>query len=185
MDGVVDYCGSFYMRLWSSKKLEKELAEGRLAEWDKAKYIIWPTVITFLLGGPIFLFTPHYGSRPESHTVSLLIGNIVMAVVSFCGIRMGYRENQRIDGRFFIERYSILSFPVWIRFCICFILGLVVLFIVFAALTHSSPELRRFTLPVMRTVFPAIVFWMYWLVARSVRRFGNHLKSQGNTGHLA
>ena len=164
------------MILWSSRKLEKALAEERFSEWEKAKYYLWPAIWGALAGGPMFLLRPYYGSKPNHHGIFILVGCMLMALVTYYGIRLGYRENQNIDGKSFIERYTILSLPVVVRFVVWLIPVMVVFLFVFAGLTRSAPEVRKLTGPILRFVFPVITFWLYCQIARSVRRFGDHLK---------
>lgn len=149
------------MIFWSSYKLEEALVEGRLSEWDKLQYLMLPAVFSVMFGGPVYLLLPYYGAKPEHHTGFALVGTVLMVLATYYGIRMGYRANQKIDGKCFIERYTILSFPVFVKFLVWLIPGTLTFLAVFGAFTHSAPELRPFVGPSLRIVFPFIVFLIY------------------------
>lgn len=169
------------MRIWSSKLLEQELAETKLSDWEKTKYLILPLVLSTLVAGPIYLFTPNYGSNPPAFNgLSTFIGNIIMAVVTFYGIRLGYRTNKKIDGKCFIERYTILSVPIFIRCLVIMVPTLFVLMFIFMGIF----KLKEIFPLILKVVFPLIIFWFYYLISKSIKRFGINLKNINSNNEI-
>jgi len=165
------------MRLWSSSKLERELARGQLSEWEKTKYLLLPLILGSLAGGPIYLITPRYGpTRPTLGSVGMLCGGVLMALVTYYGIRMGYRANQKIDGEHFIERYTVLSVPIFIKFVVGFIPAMIGMMIVARALGTALPFVKQNLSFILQLVFPLVYLWFYSLVAASIRNFGLQLR---------
>lgn len=161
------------MILFSQSKVEKMLASGSFSEWQKAKYFLVAPIITALLGGPIFLIKPRYGIQPPPvNSLATLIGGVLIAVVTYFGIRYLYRTNEFIDGKSFIERCSILSVPVFVKFTVVGIPVFFVLFFVATALTSDSPEMREHIPIFFNAIFPFLMTWYYALVNKSFKRFG-------------
>ncbi len=100
-----------------------------------------------------------------------------MALVTYYGIRMAYRVNQEADGKAFIERFAVLSVPVSVKFFVGLIPGIFVIFTIIAIASRVWVDLTPYVGPIFTLVFPFIIFWFYWLVSRSVRRFGENLNS--------
>jgi len=139
--------------------------------------LLLPLILSTLAGGPIYLFTPRYGvEQPAFAPVRMLCSGILMAVVTYYGIRMGYRANQDIDGKHFIERYTILSVPVFIKFMVICIPVLFGLMIVVGLLSNVVPALKPHLGTILQLMFPLVFLWFYVLVAASIRRFGDHLR---------
>lgn len=165
------------MRLWSSEILEIELAREQLSEREKAKYLLLPLLFAGFIGGPLALLAPRYGVRPPRFDSLVALANgILMVWATFYGFRKIYRANQQIDGRNFIERYTVLVLPVNVRFLVAMIPLLVVLSVALRVLgrgfTDSSDSLQ----PFYRLIFPLATLVFYHLLARSFIRFGRHLR---------
>ena len=161
------------MRLWSSKRLEFELAHALLPEREKLKYFILPLVLAALLGSPIFLITPNYGIKPSPlESVFILLRGLLMCMALYFGIRMSYRENKKIDNRNFIERYAILSVPVFIKF-LCIVLPVqALIMIIFNSVIDSYPRINSFVSCFMQLSIPLFYLWFFYLIAQSFKRFG-------------
>ena len=117
------------MHLLSSKKLETKLARRKLSEWDKTKYIIFTSIFA-IAANPVFWPFPAY-MRMEATTTTGLAASIGMicwianALVTYIGIKNCFESNKLIDGKSFIERFSVLFVPVSVQM---FLVGLIVIF---------------------------------------------------------
>ena len=171
------------MRLWSSRLLEAELADGRLSEWEKVKYLLLPIILSALIGGPVSSVMPRYGPEPPAFDwLRTILGGVAIAVVSYYGIRMGYRRNQLIDGRHFIERYTVLYVPILIKFSVVLAAGLVVLMAVCDALGLTAATFNAYAPAILTCGGAPVLLLLYYLVARSISRYGDQLKRmQTNT----
>jgi len=167
------------MRLWSSTLLENELAEGKLSEWEKVKYLLLPLILGSLSGGPLHFLTPRYGPKQPSYEfLSCLFGGVLLAIATFYGIRQGYRSNQKIDGQYFIERFTVLSVPIFIRFAVFFTPAVFILICIVIMLDRVFPGIKGYISHILRIIFPFILYWMYLMISHSFERFGEQLKSK-------
>jgi hypothetical protein len=108
------------MILFSSKKLEKYVAQGILDSWEKTKYLVF-LIILFSLTGPIYLVSPRYGSQiPKLNILILVITWFLFLVITFRGIKKCYKTNQDIDDQNFNTRFIVLFTPVMIKFLLIF-----------------------------------------------------------------
>ena len=166
------------MRLWYSRLLEHELAEGRLSEWEKTKYFLFPLMLSAFLSGPIWMITPNYGPIPPvTERFFTLLGGLITAAITYIGIKMGYRSNQRIDGKNFIERYAILSVPIFIRFIV---IATTLMIIILIFLRHS---MRDSVSPFLHVIIPLAYLYYFHLVALSIDRFGDCIHRYKHSNH--
>jgi len=164
------------MIFFSSKKLEARLAHNQLSDWEKVKYMLFQWLITILVGGPVFLVQPQYGSRPPfPNSLAMPIGGILMAIITYWWIKRTYLTNKKIDGKNFIERYTILSFPVFIKLTVWLVPGVLLILILFGLVTRNNHEMRRYVPVVINVFFVAVMFGFYWLINNSFRRYGDLL----------
>jgi len=164
------------MILFSSKKIEENLSQKKILEKDKLIYLLLPILLTVLFGGPIFLIRPRYGVQPSLlNMLATLIGGFLLAVVTYWGVKRLYRTNITIDGNFFIMRYTVLSFPIFLKFTLGFVPGFIVFLFVSAALTSNNKELREYVSPLLNVVFPILIVWYYKIIDQSFKRFGEFL----------
>jgi hypothetical protein len=161
------------MIFFSSKKLEAKLAHNQLSDWEKVKYMLIPSMLSSLLSGPIFFVRPYYGPHHSTlQAIGSLAGGILVAIAIYWGIKRNYQTNEKIDGKNFIVRWVILSFPVFNKFLVGFLPGTLIFLIVSAAATRNSPEVRKYIPTLLTMVFPALLVWMYCLIDASFKRFG-------------
>ena len=164
------------MYLWSCETLEAELARGKVSEREKVKYLLLPMLLTALSGGPIYLVTPTYGLRhPPLTLLSSFLSALLVAAVTFYGLRHVYRTNQNIDGRFFLERYIVLSLPVHVRFIALMLPLTLGLGFVFFAFRKQDPGAADFFATWFSLLFPVFMIWLYRMIAASFARFGRQL----------
>lgn len=165
------------MRLWSSEILEAELARGQLSEREKVKYLLLPLLLAGFIGGPLALLAPRYGVRPPRFdSLVALVNGILMVWATFYGMKKTYRANQQIDGRHFIERYTVLVLPVNVRFLVVMIPLLVVLSVSLRVLGRGLAGGPDSLHPFYRLIFPLATLVFYHLLTRSFIRFGRHLR---------
>ena len=161
------------MIFFSSKKLEAKLAHNQLSDWEKAKYMVFLCLAEILFGGPVFLVRPQYGPRPPfPNSLAMLIGGIIMAVITYWWIKRIYLTNKEIDGKNFIERFTVLSFPVFMKFTVWLIPGTLIVLIIFGLVTRNNHEMRKYVPSVIHVVFIAVIFGLNWLINNSFKRFG-------------
>lgn len=167
------------MIIFSQSKVELLLASGLFSEWEKVKYFIFAPVISALLGGPIFFVTPRFGTKPSLvNSLATMSCGVLIAMVTYLGIRHLYLTNQSIDGKSFIERCTILSVPVFIKFTMAGMPIFFVLLFVAASLTHESPGSRDVVPIFFNIVYPLIMVWYYIVLNRSFKRFGKITESR-------
>ena len=163
------------MRLWSSALLESELARGQLSEREKVNYLLLPILFTLFIGGPLSMIAPRYGLKPPRFdSLVALINGLLMVAVAFHGVRKAYRINRRIDGRDFIERFTVLALPVNVRFSVAAIPLLILLIVVFHLLDSRLLGGHLRILPLYRLAFPVATLWFYQMLSASFSRFGQH-----------
>lgn len=167
------------MILFSSRRLEEKLAEGAVSEWDKVKYLLFPLIASAMLGGPIFMIRPHYGLKaPAFAALGNLIGGLLSAGVTYWGIRRAFRTNLAIDGERFVERYTVLSFPILFKMAVGFIPGLVVLAMVLRLVDAIIPGvMHQYTL-VFNALVPLVMLWFYELLNRSFERLHHMIRTR-------
>ena len=165
------------MRLWSCEDLENELARGQLSEREKVKYFLLPMLFAAIAGGPIYLVTPNYGpAQPPLALLVSFLSSVLMALVTFYGIRHVYRTNRAIDGLQFIERYAILSLPVHVRFFALLLPATLVPAIVFHGFRMTHPAVADGFATWFGLLFPLLMIWLFRMIAASFARFGQHLR---------
>ena len=164
------------MIFFSSKKLEAKLAHNQLSDWEKVKYMLFQYLSVLLVGGPVFLIRPQYGPRPPFPTsLAGPIGGILLAIITYWWIKHIYLTNKEIAGKNFIERYTILSFPVFMKFTAWLVPGMLLVLILFGQVTRNNHEMRRYVPVVIQVVFVAFMSGFYWLINNSFRRYGDLL----------
>ncbi|HOO77522.1 MAG TPA: hypothetical protein PK636_01760 [bacterium] len=165
------------MILFSSRKLEKALVTGTLDNWVKAKYIVIPAVVFAPFAATVAFFSPRIGEKPSGlYLLTQFAFYIATMFITYFGMKLCFRANEKIDGKNFIERFSILLLPVALKlYCICLPLTIVATMIVSALVGADSGLIRANLLifgPLM-VVFPLIY---YALLFRSFRRLGYLLR---------
>lgn len=161
------------MILFSSRKLEKALVAGKLDNWGKAKYIIIPAVVFAPFSATVAFFSPRFGEKPSGlYFLVQFAFYIATMFITYFGMKLCFRANEKIDGKNFIERFSILLLPVALKlYCICLPLTIAATEIVSARVGADSRLIRANFLvfgPLL-ILFPLIY---YLFLFRSFRRFG-------------
>ena len=165
------------MYLWSCETLEAELARGQVPEREKVKYLLLPMLLTALGGGPIYLVTPNFGPRhPPLMLLISFLSAVLVAGVTFYGLRHVYRTNKKIDARCFLERYVVLSLPVHVRFIVLLLPVTIGLSLVFHALQPRFPGAADFFATWFSLLFPFFLIWLYRMIAASFARFGYQMQ---------
>jgi hypothetical protein len=166
------------MILLSSRKLEHALAGGKLESWSKVKYLILPTVLASL-SGPFYIFLPASGKRlpTTAYNVSGLC-SILVAYLTYWGIKRCYKTNSEIDGRAFFERFAILFVPPMMKLIIVVVpLWIVVLYGVLRIQDHAPHVFERVSY-IASAVRLLAIFAMYTMLNNSFRRLGQIIESQ-------
>ena len=109
------------MYFWNYKLLAQKLHHNQLTEKDKFKYLFVGMAITL---GYMFILSQGYtaDTLPDNLYLSSAWRFIIFCAVEFLILILFYHYNQKGDGKNFIERYIVLSFPIMIKTGIMMIL---------------------------------------------------------------
>jgi hypothetical protein len=165
------------MIIWSSQKLERAFAQGKLTPWSKVKYLILPAVISSLFG-PAYVIKPRYGSRPPGFNMLFsLFFAVLTAYLTYRGIRGCLRQNDQIDGKAFFERFVVLGVPPMFRLAAIIIPLSVGMMIIFAQFPQY-PVLRVRGPIAVAALSPLATYAFYAMLRNSIRRFGEMKKTE-------
>jgi hypothetical protein len=153
--------GSKLMILISSTKLEHKIVNNELTQWEKTKYIIVMTAF-YGFAGPIYVITPAFGPKqPEWNDVISFLSSVAFVFITYFGIKKCYRNNKTIDDADFIERFTILSVPMTIRFILLCLPALLLLAFILSTLTEDD-ETRQVLFYLLINVTGAIAAIIYY-----------------------
>jgi len=166
------------MILFSSRKLEKALAEGNLSNWVKTKYIIVPAVIMSLFSLP-YIFQPIYGERiPLLNSFFNFIFVITGAFITYFGIKKCFQTNETFDRRNFFKRFFVLSVPVLMKLIIIVFPLTIIAGICAYRLRVIHPTIyKRFPIA-LSLLGPVITYIYYRLINASLIRLTNLIKGK-------
>ncbi len=169
------------MILFSSRKLEIAIAEGKLPSWQKAKYIIIPTVLSGPFAWSSYVIRPIFGKKPPTLNtlISIFISILTMFIIYY-GIKSCFKVNQKIDDQNFIERFCILLLPVLFKLIVIFLPISMILTGIAYAITRHDPLLSQ-RVPILFSVFgPLFILIYYSLLKRSFKRLGELIKIESS-----
>ncbi len=172
------------MIIWSSRKLEEALAQGKLSNWTRVKYLIIPAVVG-AFSGPVYLIRPRYGPRTQPfNALCACVCGILTAYLVYTGIRKCYRTNKQIDGKSFFERFVVLTVPVFVRvMVVAFTLSMTFLYATALTAERFPILANRASIVLVLTVFgPIVTYVLYALINRSFIRFRQVIQKQEPPG---
>jgi len=159
------------MILFSSRRLEAELARGSLTDWAKTKYLLVPFALGALLDPSQLLVQPVYGQEaPLLNILAALVGAIGSAAVVLVGIRRCFLINCAIDEDRFIERFTILVLPITVRVLLVFLPLSTTASWLIAVHREDYPLLHRHYPAISWLLCPALWYLYMFLLARSLGR---------------
>ncbi|NQU10401.1 hypothetical protein HQ590_06410 [bacterium] len=165
--------------IFTSRKLERALAEGRIAGWEAARYYFVPTIIAAVMAMPCWLLRPRYSIHPKPVVILVqFLLQVLAGVLVYHGVKKCFRTNHQIDSRDFISRIVILGFPVFIK-----VIGLAL--VASLALVHVGMRFLPRVHPQIlgATLWPLMIFVTFALINESLKRFGAEKeKSQPSPG---
>ena len=160
------------MILFSSKKLEKYLAQGILDSWERTKYLVF-IIILFSLTGPIYLVSPRYGSQiPKLNILILIITWFLFLVITFRGIKNCFKTNQDIDDQNFNTRFIIMFVPVMVKFILIFFVSSLIFGWLISFDVKAHPTLVNHFSILILVSKPILAYLFYLLLNRSFIRLG-------------
>ena len=165
------------MILFSSRKLEIAIAENKLTNWQKAKYLLIPAVLSGPFIASSYFISPIFGKKAPTLNmlISILIAIITMFIIYY-GIKSCFKVNQIIDDQNFIERFCILSLPVLFKLVIIFAPLSMILTGIAYAITKHDPILSK-RVPIIFSVFSPLFSLIYYsLIKCSFKRLGELVK---------
>ena len=159
------------MNILSSKQFENRLAENSFSETSKYRVLLVSQLIFWL--GSFLKSAMNLGIFSTIH-------KIVCLILVFIGIKACYSINKRIDNTAFIERFTLLFFPIYLKFFLFFLLifaltvGMILA--VFDSLGGSHTIITEFKkiLPYFMTEFMIIAF--FFMLYRSFIRLEQKIK---------
>jgi magnesium-transporting ATPase (P-type) len=120
---------------------------------------------------------PRYGQRPSPmESMYSLVFGVLMAVVTYFGVRWAYRTNAKCDGKNFIERYTILNVPILVRFCVIAMPCSIIFITTIMAFSEEHSWLRIHAFLLFRIVALFVFYLYYYLLSKSFGRLGKLLK---------
>lgn len=105
------------MNILSSKQFENLLAENSFPEKNKYRILLALQLI--------FWYSSFFGAAMKSgikYVFLSIIYGVVSLIIVFIGIKVCYSINKRIDNTNFIERFTLLFFPVYLKFILFFLI---------------------------------------------------------------
>ena len=170
------------MILYSSRKLEKALADGKLETWAKVKYLIIPVVLGSP-AGPFYVIWPRYGTRvPTLDSFVSMLCSFLIAYIAYRGIKRCFNINQNIDSKAFFERFAVLFIPPLIRVIVIGTpLSMVIIFGA-SALRERFPILLKQASLISALLGPVITYAMYSMLWNSFQRLGKLIKKEEFNG---
>ena len=159
------------MIIFSSKKLERAIAHDRLPNWERAKYIILPTIIMMLAPGPIYIARPIYGVKaPFLNSIFSFVCTIIGAFVTFYGIKRCFRTNEVTDKKDFLARFTILNVPIMFKFIAILIPITFISMAIWASLRSNYPSIFKRAPVSLSIIGPFVIYLYYSLLNRSFSR---------------
>ena len=163
------------MNILSSKQFENRLAENSFSETNKYRVLLASQLIFWFLN--LIGSSANLGIKDTFLTITIKTAYIIIV---FIGMKACYSINKRIDSTGFIERFTLLFFPIGLKFLlfaaiICVIIG-IVLRKVFLVLGISSSIIKIFeqSFPYFASFF--IVSAFFFMLYRSFIRLEQKIK---------
>jgi peptidoglycan/LPS O-acetylase OafA/YrhL len=172
------------MILWSSKKIERALAGGDLDAWTKVKYLIIPAILG-TLSEPFYIIRPLYGKKPPAlNSMVTFIFSILMAYLTYWGIRKCFRENNQIDSNMFFERYAVLGVPILVRLIAIFTpVTIIFMTVVYGVHKRHFPESIDNVSIYVSAIGPIVTYITYQMLSASFCRLGELIKTENIPNH--
>ena len=168
------------MNILSSRQFENRLAENTFSETNKYRILLASQLI--------FWFSSLLGTTMKSgikYFFISIIYKIFCLVIVFIGIKACYSVNKRIDNTNFIERFTILFFPISLNFILFFliifalIVGIVQ--IIFLSFGGSHAIIKEFNKSLAYFVPFFIIGLFYFMLYRSFVRLEQKIKKSPST----
>lgn len=99
------------MYWWNTKKLAEDIKSGEFSEQQRKSYYIGTTILGLLA---VYIIT----AAPAADPVATLIEAASVIAISILGINITFKTNRGNEGRDFIGRSLVLSFPLIIKILI-------------------------------------------------------------------
>jgi hypothetical protein len=148
------------MHLISSKKLESDLANGRLDQWEKTKYLIFTSIFA-IAANPVFWPLPVY-EQIEASTLAQTLGMLAWVAngfLTFKGVRKCFAANKLIDSKAFIERFTVLFVPASVQM---FIVGVVWALVISLGFGSLMEEQELYV--ILTQLFSVIFVYLFFLL---------------------
>ena len=172
------------MNILSSKQLENSLAENSFPEISKYRVLLASQLL--------FWFSSLIGTTMNSgikYIFLAIIYKIAFLIIVFIGIKACYSVNKRIDNTNFIERFTLLFFPISLNFILFFLIIFALIMgiiqAVFVSLGGSPAIIEEFNKILPYFVWPFMLSIFYSLLYRSFIRLEQKIKAIGVGGLIA
>jgi hypothetical protein len=115
------------MYIWKTQELITDLAEGKMMQWDMTQYLVATTALWYFPGGMCF--------DPADVEVIDWIIDLAMAAVAGIGIYYCFTVNRRFGNEDFIVRFTVLAWPVTVRWILISIIIYLIMALSFSRYT--------------------------------------------------
>ena len=163
------------MNILSSKQFENSLAENSFSETNKYRVLLASQLLFWfssLLGTSITLGV--------NYNFFSIIHKIACLIIVFIGIKACYSINKRIDNTGFIERFTLLIFPIGLNFALFFVIifALIIGIIqtVFVSLGGSPTIIKEFYKILPYFIVEFIISALFFMLYRSFLRLEQKIK---------
>lgn len=159
------------MNILSSKQFENRLAENSFSETSKYRV---------LLASQLFILLSSLLRISMTLDEISIIHKIACFIIVYIGIRACYSINKRIDNTAFIERFTLLFFPVYLKlllfFLIIFALIAGIILSVFVSLGGSPTIITEFKKILPHFIVEFMISALFFMLYRSFLRLEQKIK---------
>lgn len=139
------------MYIWKTDLLSSEIKEHTLTEKDWKNYFLASAIL-------ITLSMYMLQTLPRTNMISLMVEAILMIVITFIGINIAFKSNQKNKGTNFVARITALSFPLSIKIIAAsFVFGIILGFL--NEMDPISTENEEWAYTAFTVVIQIIFFW--------------------------
>jgi hypothetical protein len=140
------------MHYWNTKKLAAEIKAGVLSETDRKNYYIGSSVITVIAMNMAIIA----GAENKYYAIATAVLSLFIIVF---GINLTFKANGGNEGRDYIARVLILSFPLFIKIYVLAVLASIVLMVPVYMISGNNPMVVEWISLLISVAIQIIYFW--------------------------
>ena len=153
--------------IFTSRKLERALAQGKITGWGAARYYFVPMIFTAVISMPCWLIRPRHNVQLNLGIMFIqLLLQVLAGIIVYRGVKKCFNTNQQIDSSDFISRMVILAFPVLIKVIwFSFIVSIILVYFMIIFLPQVPVQV------IVAALSPILTFTTFFLLNESLQRF--------------